>query len=282
MAERIWIGGAVGYENAWNHAGNWSGGVLPGVGDDVYLVSSPHAIAGFDASGIALASFNVAASMTGNLGSSAAPLRISADLVRFDGRQTQAWLELANQGTPLTAVHVNATKHTTAPAVEGLHLRFVDDCPALYLRDGLVTVEAGGAGDLALVVIMGGTHTLRVPVAEIENLGGTATLDADVGNLHHIAGTTIVTSGTCAAVRIHAGAVRWNSSGDINGVLTVFGGTFDAAGNTHAFAIQRTIIYNGVVDTRGGLGQPTFVEAPSIHGRSGVLYVDAGRTLTVG
>jgi len=283
MAERIWIGGSSGYENTWNHAANWAGGVVPAPGDDVYLVETTHAIAGFDASATALASVNVAASMTGNIGSSSSRLRLRAERLRFDGRQAAAWIELGNGGADITEVQVSGTKSTTAPITEGLHLSALDHVPVIYLRDGSMTIEADGAGTIGTVFAMGGSHRLLKACAALENMGANCTLAAGVTSVRNHAGTSVASgAATAADVTITAGAVRWNAAGDITNELMVFGGTFDASANPHAFTINAVRVFNGVVECRAGLGQPMFSTPPRIHGRQGVIYVDAGRPLTIG
>lgn len=281
MPLKTWIGGDSGNENTWNHAPNWAEGNVPAVGDDVLIAESTFAIAGFDATGTALSSVSIAASMTGNIGSSANPLQLNVDSLRFDGRQTAAFIEVSNGGSPVEAVHVIGTRTTTAPATEGLHLRFADDVTSVILLDGMCTIETGGAGAVGTVISIGGTHRVLPAVENLINAGASVTASGGMTTLDHQSGTTSIPAGDIATVNISAGVVQWNGEGDITSRLNIFGGTFDSAANANAFEIAATAIYNGVLDARAGLGQPQFFTAPVIHGRDAVLLVDAGRRLTV-
>lgn len=82
MSKKIWVGTATAGD--WSVAGNWSPSGVPQSNDDVYLENSAQDVsAGLNQSAIILNSLNIDKSFTGAVGTAAAYLQISADIVNI-------------------------------------------------------------------------------------------------------------------------------------------------------------------------------------------------------
>ena len=246
MANKLWVGTDSGNEGDYSTAANWSPSGVPVAADNVYLKDSTQDIdGGLDQSAVALASFNVDKSYTGQISPAAGTyLQIAASAVnigRHDGpgAPVGSGLIKLDQGSS-TAAAVNVFDMGT-PATS--------TDPALFLiaahASTVVTVRKGKVG---IAVGVGETTTVaKINVNYLNSILGDAevyigsgvtltTFAMTGGTVLALAGGTTFTvedgqlttegSGAITTLNADGGKVYPNSTGTIT-ALNADGGEVD-------------------------------------------------------
>jgi len=123
----------------WDTAANWVGGVVPANSDDVYLEQSEASIRyGLDQSAVTLASLNIAASFTGEIGLPRINSSGATGYVEYRGRDLQIGATNLNigygEGDGSGSMRIDTGANQTAVVVQNTGTPAEEDSPALAER----------------------------------------------------------------------------------------------------------------------------------------------------
>lgn len=238
MATKLWVGGTGGSEGNFNTATNWSGGVAPGAGDDVYIRGSQNIDDGLDWSSVNVDAFIVERSYTGTIGSSTAPFQIgitdTSGRIEFSGTG-EAHLDVGGSA-------VSMTVHNTAGAAVGSYGLTIKGTGlvTLSIEGGKVGIATGAPADTATIT------TLRCLGGHTTVGAGTTVTNIDVGN-----GGVALVKTDCADMDIRSGRVTTGVDAAITSSVTLWGGRLI---HNSTGTIASAIIQGGELDvSRGGL-----------------------------
>ncbi len=258
MATRRFIDG--GLDGDWTNTANWSGGVVPISGDDVYIDSTSRDIAtNLGQSAVALTSLNISKNFVGTLGTFDTPLQIGAVTVSLGYINGQV-ASPAGSGR----IHLDLGSTTAATVrVFGSASSAADDGGTTATSDGVnpIRIKAANAatdifvsgGFVSLADVAGETSTYgEVSLSSVDGASGIVmgqqgasavtltTLDVEGGNLLTFSGATTAnvrggilrTLGDAVfpTVNVEGGSFRSNAKGLIT-TLNANGGTTNFDGS---------------------------------------------------
>tara|TARA_R100000808_G_scaffold18377_1_gene40281 strand:+ start:2242 stop:3066 length:825 start_codon:yes stop_codon:yes gene_type:complete len=229
MADKIWLGTDSSTPTDWNTAANWSPSGVPSASDNVRLVASySNNLAGYDASGTALADFIVEDGYSGTIGSKTADLQISCTYFEFAG----SGLSYIDLGSSSVSPRIVTTGGTAGAGRYSLYL--------IGTAISVISVEAGSVGLAAVhgqastittVRQRGGTVKVGAGAAltNLTSYGGTSEIATDITTVK-VYGGTVTTSEQAAVTTatITAGTLIHNGTGAIT-TATIDGGELDLA-----------------------------------------------------
>jgi len=238
MAVKLWVGGTSGYEGNFNTALNWSGGVTPVAGDDVYIRGSQNIDDGLDWSSVDVDAFIVESSYTGTIGSRTSPFRIgitdTSGRIEFSG-SGESHLDIGGSA-------VNMTIHSTASAAVGSYGLTIKGTgiAVLAVEGGKVGIAVGDPADTATIT------TLRCLGGRTVVGAGTTVTNVDVGS-----GAKLTIRANCADMDIRSGTVKTGEAAAISSSVTLWGGRLI---HNSTGTIASAIIQGGELDvSQGGL-----------------------------
>lgn len=246
MAERIWIGTDSGNDGKYATAANWSGSAVPQAGDDVIFRNSSQDVDGdLDQSAIALASFTVEQSYTGDMGTISGNvvtyLQIATALLsvgRHDGYSSptgsgQILLDLGSS-TACTGTVYRTASTATVTNFMPLQLLAANNSTKLYIQGGKVGFANAMPTETSTI------DTIDVGVGAQVTTGAGLTLE----NWIQTGGTGVLRSATSVKLDLLGGELRTEGTGT-HAIVNVYGGLF--IGNSVG-AIAKLNGYGGIGD----------------------------------
>lgn len=280
MATPRWIGTTDDYGTN----GNWSGGAVPGAGDDVHIENSSQAIgSSLNQSAVALNSFNRAQSMTGNIGTAAAYLQLgfgSGKRVRlgyqYGGTSTPTGpkrekLDFGSADVTVDCFATSSSSETGEDYKQPTRLKFGSASAVLNLYGGKVGVAADAAGETSTIgtinqiggstLVLGAGVTLTTLNKSggdcIMQCGATTVRQTGVGNLEVAAAAAITNLYVQAGTGTHNGSgtvaswYAWGGTSILNGVVTNLlidhGGIVDLTQSARSRAFPTTVMGFGTI-----------------------------------
>ena len=227
MADIYWKGDDSSSPTDWNTAANWSGGAVPTASDNVRLVAAySNNLAGFNASGTALADFVVEKGFSGQIGSETANLQVSCTYFEYSG-EGDSYIDL---GSTSVDPRILATAPAPGPGEYGLYL-IGTGFSVLSMEGGSLGLAAihGQASTVTTIRQLGGELKVgsAAAVTTLSSYGGSAKVSCNLTNLNVYDGqVTTAEQMTITTVTLEDGTVVGNSSGTIT-TATVHGGELD-------------------------------------------------------
>ena len=292
MANKFWNGAT---STAYGTGGNWVGGVAPVNGDDVYFDRAcTYTPAGSDQSGTTLNSGHVGPNFNGaNIGSSGSPLILDTNYFSYQNTTcAQAWISLQN-GAAAANISVDVFDSydgSSSPTTRGLHLScnstdIFSPCRIRGSTDATVTLDSDcnvtqidQQGGLLYVLDADGNTTINLigGVMHYDVAVALTTINVGGGTLYMDDGNT----STVTTLNQWGGTIVWQAANTIT-TYNGYAGDFDGTSPIGVYTITNTNIWDADMDLRGGLGEPTFTNAPKILG-SGSITTDPAATRAVG
>jgi hypothetical protein len=300
MAIRSWRGSqAVGGDD-WNTAPNWSPAVVPVAGDDVELMDSTNAIAGFDNSAVDLGNVSIGPGFFPDIGA------YNAGVPQYLILSFQANKRLTINGAPLSTtqamfIEIDTTNegavfcesHGIVPTAglieDGIHLKdssgpAVDSfyrnsgCP-LTLDSGTFEslIDDGTATSVIASAITaindyqshgsGVNSTLaKIPAISMDVSDGEVTVDA----------TTVLNN-----LVQTGGLINWNNSASVNVLAKIDGGTFDTSNAVAQPTFAAMEISGDAITTKVDLSQAIVTGNVRMNATGPVLIPPIGSDLTI-
>lgn len=259
MAEYVWTGAAD--DGNWNTAGNWTPSGPPGSLDGVVFDTGTKSVTIAPSSDLLYAHFKVLPDYMGSLGTSGAPIRGGANLLRLEGQCEQIWLHGAGFGYAAAFVDAMASDNACHFAGDGVPAGGI-----MTVVSGRVTLDATYAGAGLHVVAPSG----RNPFVPVLILSAGAELSGTAIGLSIVDGVASL-SGEIAGTAVVAGGEVHQSVGSSVAVLHQTGGAchFDAGTLTTGHLL------GGLLDMSRGIG-PRVCSAVALHGTGPTLDLRNG------
>ena len=236
MANKYWLGGTSSTETDWNVAGNWSPSGVPTTSDDVFIEANPsgtdYNIAASLATPAAVnfASFNVAKSYSGTIGTTAEYLQIgkintSVNIGYKHGSGSYSGataIKLRIADADPCAINVDDASTVGYGGYGSVQIVHANAASVLSVNGGYVSVSSNPidtASRFAVVNVSGGILDMGTAVtnAVVNVKGGTAYLNSAATTLN-LYGGTLTSNGTGAytTINVNTGASYVsNSTGTI-------------------------------------------------------------------
>ncbi len=294
--------------NDWSVAANWSTGVIPANGDDVYIQNSTSPILyGLAQSGVALNSINGDSTFTGTgglprynpngyleyrptylaIGASTANLGTNPGAGAGSGRFK------IDFGSGATVVNVFGTGSPADPGLPALIIKGTN-ITSLNCQSGSigVAIEAGNVSTITTVRIgwissqatdvnltLGAGCTLTT----IDQEGGFLTLNSTVATLINFGGTaSVFGSGTITTLDVEeGGTVNYWSSGTITTATGGYGSTLNFDGDRRTKIVTNMTLYGTLNDRAHVVTHTNPVSTPNGVGIPGGATVNWGTNYSI-
>lgn len=247
MATRTWVGGTSGN---WGTAANWLEAAVPVSNDDVVIDTGVVNIDdGLDQSAVDLDSLIIGPNYTGIVGVSGTnPLKIGCDKMVINGGAAHHYISSGAAKTidVLRIVSIGPT---------GVGEMTIDGTiTVLVLEKGLVTAVDG---DIATAVVQSSSGVnadasltlVAAALTTLHQLNGIVIMDAagtaTLATAYVAIGPLQVYAGTLTNLYQYGGTVLWETDDGALTVANVFGGLFDASGDSAEKTITTLNAYTG-------------------------------------
>ena len=229
MADKIWLGTDSSSPTDFNTAANWSPSGVPGASDNVRLVAAySNNIAGYDASGLALADVIIEQGYVGTIGSKTADLQISCTYFEYAG----GGLSYIDLGSSSVSPRIIATGGSAGSGQYSLYL-IGTGIGVLSVEGGSVGVAAihGQASTLTTIRQRGGSVKVGAgaTITNFTTYQGSGLVATDITTAKLYGGTlTTAEQAAITTATIEAGTLVHNGTGTIT-TANINGGELDLA-----------------------------------------------------
>jgi len=294
MATKSWVGAVGASGDDWNTAGNWSPSGVPIAGDDIEIMNSAFAIAGYDNSAVDLGNVTIGPGYTVDIGdyNSGTPnyliLSFQADKrLTINGAPNATaqamFIEINSANDSYLHLESYGTLAAGGITEDGIHLSDASgptkDC---YIINSGCPLTLEGTGTFESLIDQGTAISIvdstltainsyesrgsgvvstisKVPAILMTVSAGIVTVDATAGSIIDVTQTGALGSSI----------INWTGGVSITGDLNISGGTFDSSAATAVGNIQEVIV--------GGTSTTTLVDLTymTVSGTPGTLTNNA-------